>query len=66
MSSSTRRIEVMHREDQQSAGDLRHLTPAERIRMVWPLTREAYTFKEGNLAESRLQRHIVRILRREG
>ena len=38
-------------------------TPAERISMVWPLTLEAWTFKDPNVAESRFQRHVVRVIR---
>ena len=39
------------------------LTMEERIAMVWPLTVDAWAFKGDPVAESRLPRHIVRILR---
>jgi hypothetical protein len=38
-------------------------TPAERMAMVWQLTLDAWTFKEPSIAESRFQRHAVRIVR---
>lgn len=41
-------------------------TPVERIMMVWPLTLTAWAFKEPNVVQPRLQRHVVRTIRREG
>jgi len=41
-------------------------TPGERIGMVWPLTREITSFSKKHDAERRLQRHITRLMRREG
>ena len=40
------------------------LTPAQRVAMVWPLTVEAWTFKDGHFDESRLRRDAVRVVRR--
>jgi hypothetical protein len=40
-------------------------TPAERIAMVWPLTVEAYSLSGKYDVEQRLQRHIVRLVRRK-
>ena len=40
-----------------------HATPADRILMVWPLTLVAWEFKEPNVVQPRLQRHVVRIVR---
>jgi hypothetical protein len=37
-------------------------TPSSRLNMVWPLTLQAWTLKDPTIAQSRLQRHIVRIL----
>lgn len=39
---------------------------AERIQMVLPLTVEAWTFKNGSFAQSRLQRHHLRVRRGVG
>jgi hypothetical protein len=41
-------------------------TAAERIAMVWPLTVEAYSLSGKYDVEQRLQRHIVRLVRRKG
>ncbi|MFT5524462.1 MAG: hypothetical protein ACI9HK_002416 [Pirellulaceae bacterium] len=38
-------------------------TPVERLMMVWPLTLSAWAFKEPNVAQPRLQRHVVRTIR---
>lgn len=40
-------------------------TPVERMKMVWPLTLTAWAFKEPNVVQPRLQRHVVRIIRIE-
>ena len=46
--------------------NLVHLTPSERVAMVWPLTVQAWTFKDGKWDESRLRRDVVRIERNRG
>lgn len=38
--------------------------PAERLMMVWPLTIEAWAMQGVDIAQSRLQRHVVHIERR--
>ena len=43
---------------------LSYTSPADRFGMVWQLTLNAWSFKEGRFAEPRLQRHLVRIHRR--
>lgn len=43
--------------------DLENSTPEERLSMVWPLTVDAWAFKGGSDAGSRLQRHTVRVRR---
>ncbi|KAA1262089.1 hypothetical protein LF1_46500 [Rubripirellula obstinata] len=40
-------------------------TPAERLLMVWPLTITAWAFKEPNVVQPRLQRHVTRLIRSE-
>jgi hypothetical protein len=52
-------------EDQGKEGDMVQTTPEERLAMVWPLTLSAWSFKGDPFAESRLQRHIVHLQRRE-
>lgn len=41
-------------------------TPDERIDALWRLTLEAYSLTHQLNAESRLQRHVTRLIRREG
>ena len=41
-------------------------TPEERIKLVWPLTREITSLSANHDAERRLQRHVTRLIRREG
>jgi len=41
-------------------------TPAERIGLVWPLTREVASLSKSHNVEQRLQRHVTSITRREG
>jgi hypothetical protein len=40
-------------------------TPVERLMMVWPLTLTAWAFKEPNVVQPRLQRHVVRTIRQQ-
>jgi hypothetical protein len=40
-----------------------HLSPAARVALVWPLTVQAWQFKERAFRESRLRRDVVRTLR---
>jgi len=49
---------------QDNHDDLSSTSPADRFGMVWPLTLNAWSFKEGRFAEPRLQRHLVGIHRR--
>jgi hypothetical protein len=44
--------------------DVDRLTPGERVAMVWQLTREAWTFKDGHWIEPRLRRDVGRVVRR--
>lgn len=51
--------------DQGNDQDLEHTTATERLGMMWQLTLDAWAFMEPLDAESRLPRHIVRVLRPE-
>jgi len=56
--------------DQGDENDLVSTTPAQRLAMMWQLALDSWAFKEDSLkgdslAESRLQRHVVSIQRRE-
>jgi len=41
-------------------------TMAERIAMVWPLTKEVASLSKRHDVERRLQRDVTRVIRREG
>jgi hypothetical protein len=50
-----------HRNDDYVPG-----TPEDRLKLVWPLTREIASLSVKHDAERRLQRHVTRLVRREG
>jgi hypothetical protein len=66
MKKSHLKIRISKLKDQGNEPDLHHTTPAERLAMMWQLTLDAWTFKGEPLAEQRLPRHIVRVVRRKG
>ncbi len=41
-------------------------SPADRMKLVWLLTREISSLSKKHDAERRLQRHVTRLVRREG
>lgn len=45
--------------------DLRYVSMADRLAMVWPMTVDAWAMVDPNACEQRLQRHVVRISRGE-
>ena len=60
------RVQITTLEMQGTDNFLKDYTPAERMAMVWPLTLDAWSFKDPSIAESRFQRHVVRIDRMDG
>ena len=46
--------------------DVRSMEASRRLAMVWQLTLEAWTFKEGRFDEPRLRRDVVRLTRAGG
>jgi len=46
--------------------DTDHMSAGQRIGMVWPITVDAFVMKGEFDAESRLQRHVIRVVRRKG
>lgn len=50
-------------QEQGSDEKCTHLTPSECFLAVWPLTLAAWSWKEPNIAERRIQRDVVRITR---
>jgi hypothetical protein len=39
------------------------MSPAECMAAVWPLTMDAWSFQDSHVAQSRFQRHVVRVVR---
>jgi hypothetical protein len=58
------RVRVLRQREDVEGADVAERTPGERLAMMWPLARDAWTFKgEPQRAESRLQRHALRVRR---
>lgn len=55
------RITSLREQGQET--DLDPTTPAERLSMMWQLAQDAWAFMGEPVAESRLLRHTVRVLR---
>ena len=66
MNPSRQVIKKISLADEGRANDYSHLTPEERLRMVWSLTLTAWRFKEPHGFQSRLSRHVGRFERRGG
>ncbi len=60
-----RNIQVRKTSLKEETDDLKNTTPQERWAMMWQLALDAWAFKGEPLAESRLQRHIIRVYKRE-
>ncbi len=58
-------IQVRKTSLKEETNDLKNTTAAERWAMMWQLALDAWAFKGETAAESRLQRHIIRVYRRE-
>ena len=56
-------VRKTHLADKDKGAGVGHVTPGERLAMVWQLTLQAWMFKEGLLDEPRLRRDVVRTLR---
>jgi hypothetical protein len=65
MKVSERNIQVRKTSLKEENDDLKNTTPAERWAMMWQLALDAWAFKGEPIAESRLQRNIVRVYRRK-
>jgi len=61
-----RKYTAIYRMTEQRNDDYVPGTPEERIGLVWPLTREIASLSVKHDAERRLQRHVTRLVRREG
>ncbi len=63
MGEENRTIRVTRLRDQGSEPDLKNTTPDERVGMMWQLALDAWAMMGDRDAESRLPRHVVRIVR---
>ena len=61
-----RRHTVLRRMTERWNDDYVPGTPEERIGLVWSLTREIASLSVKHDVERRLQRHVTRLVRREG
>ena len=64
--SNRRQVRVLSVCEQRDHEDVAQLTVEQRLELMWQLARDAWAFKGGTPdAEPRLQRHVVRVYRRE-
>ena len=61
-----RTVRIGALKDQGQEADLDASSPAERLSMMWQLALDAWAFLGEPVAEPRLPRHLVRVLRRQG
>ncbi len=63
---SRRSVRVLRVREQRAQSDVVSLSVEERLEMMWQLALDAWAFKgDTRHAESRLQRYVVRVYRRE-
>ncbi len=60
-----RNIQIRKTSLKEETDDLKNTTPEERWAMMWQLALDAWAFKGETVAKPELQRHIVRVYRRE-
>lgn len=65
MTLERQKVRISKLQEQEKTNDLRETTPAQRVGMMWQLAIDAWAFKGESVAELRLPRHIIRVLRRE-
>ena len=66
MSEQERSVRVTRLCDQGTELDLEKATPEECVGMMWQLALDAWAMMGDRDAESRLPRHVVRVVRRGG
>lgn len=65
MADSTNRRSIRKRNlHDPEPNDYAHLTPEERLAMVWPLTVQTWAWQGIDVTQQEPQRHVVRLLRR--
>ncbi len=58
--------EIQKLSEQGKESDLKGSTPVQRLEMMWQLALDAWALKGERVADPRLPRHIIRVLRRPG
>ena len=66
MMRQARTVRIRSLTDHTTDRDLPTTTPAERLAMMWQLALDAWAFTGAADAQPRLQRHVVRLVRRGG
>lgn len=56
-------VRVKRLADEGNDDDLKYTTPAERVGMMWQLALDAWAFMGEPVRESRLPRHVMRIVK---
>ncbi len=56
-------VRISRLQDQGTEDDLKGTTAEERLKMMWPLAVDAWTFKGERVDESSFRRDVVRIIR---
>ena len=64
VSESDRSVRICRLGGEGPERDYLRMTPGERMSIVWQLTVDRWAFKGEPLDESRLPRHVVRVIRR--
>ena len=65
MITQNRTIRIRKLSDQGREPDLYQTTPAERLGMMWQLALDSWAFKGEPIAEPRLPRDVIRLIRRK-
>jgi hypothetical protein len=63
MKDKRRAVRVTRLHERDGGTDFENTTPAERLSMMWQLAIDVWAFKGEPVAEPRLPRHVVRVVR---
>lgn len=63
MTDQDRTVRIRKLTGHGAESDLQTTTPAQRLGMMWQLALDAWAFTGETVAESRLPRHVVRVVR---
>lgn len=59
-------VRKIRKEDHGYEDDLRHVSMADRLAMIWPITIDAWAIHDPDACQQRLLRHVDRVERRGG